>query len=182
MLREILQNYRTLCLYCDRFFDAALRDHPEHINCKPGCGSCCELESVNYLEAFAISTALQSSNISLETNHSGCVFLTDNRCRIYSSRPIICRTHGLLLKSNDQTGSPAASCLHNYKQQSLRISSRFVLDTDSVTLNLIRLNMAFCILLGDPDAGSKRIYLNDISIGILPGKIADLISEYHNGN
>jgi hypothetical protein len=29
MLREILQNYRTLCLYCDRFFDAALRDHPE---------------------------------------------------------------------------------------------------------------------------------------------------------
>lgn len=160
--------------------DAALRDHPEDINYKAGCSSCCELDSVNYLEAFAISTVLHISNGSQETNRSGCVFLTDNKCRIYSSRPIICRTHGLLLKSNDQTNSAAVNCMHNYKQP-LKISSRFILDTDSVTLNLIRFNMAFCMLLGDPEAGSKRIYLKDVSLGILPGEIAGIITEYHAG-
>jgi len=68
------------------------------INCKKGCFSCCKDD----LEVFGIEAEFIRKNQSqfLE-NHTAaptgaCAFLDEEGgCRIYDSRPFVCRTHGV---------------------------------------------------------------------------------------
>ena len=137
---------------------------------------CCELETVSAIEAFKIimHTGLDIRNCSSNNKPGHCIFLENNRCSIYSCRPVICRTHGLLLKSDEN--SCIQSCHYNFQGcQSSNQSS--VLDWESLTMNLMKINMAFCTLAGFPELASERILLSDIASGNISEKLTKVLSS-----
>jgi uncharacterized protein len=170
--QEITRHYKKLCSYCENFWKRTADKYPAEISCSPGCAVCCELQSVNLLEAFAIAEycgrgrkGLGISSVPPLTGFA-CPFLSDNRCRIYPARPIICRTHGLLLKSRGFRDRIAPSCLFNFTTvDHAAVDDDYALDADIVTMNLAKLNAAFCLLLGDVKKTEERIALRDLASG-----------------
>lgn len=175
-LSDVISRYDSLCSYCDSLWNKAALSSPEHIHCKIGCSGCCELETVCVIEAIKIAMHLRSAY--LEYSSAGvrnyCIFLENNKCNIYECRPVICRTHGLLLKSDEH--SFIRSCLVNF-QKWQNSDQSCILDWESLTMNLMRINMAFCILAGIPEYSSERIKLSDIASGNMPDKIKNVYSK-----
>ena len=168
--QEIIDRYNKLRDYCDAFWKQVFGKFPTAFACGPGCSTCCELQSVNFLEAFVIAGYRTDNNVAPirfprpeGTCHceGTCPFLADGRCRIYPVRPLICRTHGLLLKSKDFKDRIAVSCPFNFAS----IDHADALDVDTVTAGLAKLNAAFCLLLGDIKKASERIALGDLAHG-----------------
>lgn len=147
-LQKIVHGYRKLCGYCDLVWNKVKQSFPEEICCRKGCSACCELQSVNQLEAHLIRTHLQSLSLKVNNiypNENRCPFLLEHSCSIYEARPLICRTHGLVLNSRESS-LPLPSCPDNFKTFSIpELPGDCILDTDIVTGNLMRLNLAFCI-------------------------------------
>lgn len=168
-LTELLQNYQTVCRYCDTFFYSTVERYPEQINCHQGCDACCELQSVNALEAFSIWQSLQTTTapaLLSDSTHEKCIFLNQGTCSIYAVRPLICRTHGLVISSSEFPEGVALSCRSNFK--TALPEKRFILDSDKLTENLMRLNLAFCLLCEDRGLSSERFFLADITGNNLP--------------
>jgi Fe-S-cluster containining protein len=170
-IQEVVNKYNRICRYCDRFWKHTKDKYPTGIKCSAGCSPCCELQSVNLLEGFIIAEHLSrgsSSGISFSPplRKEACPFLDDHRCRIYPARPLICRTHGLLLRSKDFTDRMSASCPFNFTSlDHAAVSDADALDVDSITNNLARLNAAFCMALGDVKKAKERIALRDLTDG-----------------
>jgi Fe-S-cluster containining protein len=165
--QEITGRYKKLCNYCETFWKRVFEKFPAEFSCAPGCSTCCEMQSVNLLEAFVIADHCSLGISSAPPRpDSACPFLADNRCRIYTARPIICRTHGLLLKSKEFRDRIAVSCPFNFTTIDLAtINDADALDVDTVTAGLAKLNAAFCMLLGDIKKVSERITLRDLASG-----------------
>jgi len=165
--QEITDHYKKLCGYCENFWKRTADKYPAEITCSPGCAVCCELQSVNLLEAYVIAEYCGRGGASAPPlPGSGCPFLSDNRCRIYPVRPIICRTHGLLLKSREFRDRIAPSCPFNFTTiDHIGVHDDYALDVDIVTMDLVKLNAAFCMLLGDVKKTSERIALRDLASG-----------------
>lgn len=94
LLNALQKFYKEL----DRHISRIEEKNKSRINCRKGCFSCCKDE----LEVFGI----EAENIKINhaellnratPNTKGmCAFLdTNGACRIYSSRPYVCRTHGV---------------------------------------------------------------------------------------
>ncbi len=171
-LQEIIDSHSKLRDYCDDFWKRIFDKFPEEFVCAAGCSTCCELQSVNVLEAFVIADyCCTQNNLSGRTLipsplGGACPFLADNRCRIYPVRPLICRTHGLLLKSREFSDRVALSCPFNFATvDHAAIDDADMLDIDAVTTGLAKLNAAFCMLLGDVKKAKERIALSDLASG-----------------
>ena len=167
-LQTILDSYYKLCGYCDQIWNRIRLAYHEEIACRKGCGICCELESVSQIEAHIIRLHLEKSGacflkkIECESNQK-CPFLREDACLIYEARPLICRTHGLVLRSTEFRHLRAASCPYNFP--SLRpdeLSEEFTLDIDMATKNLIKLNLAFCICKNIQNGAQNRVPLVDL--------------------
>ncbi|MDR0331307.1 MAG: YkgJ family cysteine cluster protein [Chitinispirillales bacterium] len=183
-LQSILNNYQKLCGYCDSIWGRVRGAYPDEIACREGCGICCELRSVNQIEAYVIRAFIRdngidglnnANNINDVDNTSGinnnasdsCPFLTPpaQSCTIYPARPTICRTHGLVLRSTEfpQSQQQAASCPYNFPSVHPNdFPAELTVDIDNITKNLARLNLAFCMVSGiDMDIDS-RVLLHDL--------------------
>ncbi|MGA2507756.1 MAG: YkgJ family cysteine cluster protein [Chitinispirillaceae bacterium] len=165
---EIIDRYKNICSYCDAFWIRVFKKFSTRFACSPGCSTCCELQSVNFLEAYVIagyvSDHLRQSVC--PPSDGRCPFLADDRCRTYRVRPLICRTHGLLLRSKDFTDRIAVSCPFNFTDiDHATIDDAYVLDVDTVTTGLAKLNAAFCMLIGDVKKAKERIALSDLASG-----------------
>lgn len=94
ILKALEQFYKAL----DNQIHLIEEKNKGRINCKKGCFSCCKDD----LEVFGVEAAYiqkKESNF-LESNSPRptgmCAFLDDEgACRIYNSRPFVCRTHGV---------------------------------------------------------------------------------------
>lgn len=101
-----MSNYSPEILNALKQFYSALDSHihsiedknKSRINCKKGCFSCCKDD----LEVFGVEAEYIRKNQSefLKTNSpspiGACAFLNEEgACRIYESRPFVCRTHGV---------------------------------------------------------------------------------------
>jgi uncharacterized protein len=95
--------------------------YSKHLVCRAGCAECCHHHlSVFAVEAEEARAAIEAlpvpirarveeqarEVIKLETQDEpvACPLLIDNRCSIYESRPLICRTQGLplLIEADDE--------------------------------------------------------------------------------
>jgi uncharacterized protein len=168
-MTTLISQYQRLCQYCDDLFAATLQAFRTHMCCAPGCATCCVLETVTPLEADIIAGYLASHPLAPLAELSAgnkpepglCVFLEDNRCSIYPVRPIICRTHGMPLRYPAQPGIDA--CPLNFTEFNLStLAPQDVLDTERITHNLMRLNLAYCLLRQQPEAAAKRIPLRQL--------------------
>jgi Fe-S-cluster containining protein len=172
-LVEILSRYQELCDFCDTFWRNVFDLMPEQCACASasGCSTCCELQSVTMLEAFVIADYCRQNSVSVPGSQKAgpCPFLSKGRCRIYPARPLICRTHGLLLKGDEFAGKIVASCPFNFtKIDYEKLPESLALDADKVTEGLARLNAALCItLFSDAKEATTRIALADLANGTI---------------
>ncbi len=166
MLSTLIARYQKLCQYCDEVFAATLHVFRPHIQCSKGCATCCILETVVALEAYIINSYLKSSasparyGASALANQSQqeCVFLHNNSCAIYAVRPIICRTHGLPIIYPDRPEIDI--CPLNFRELDvMSIDKQYLFDAENITMNLMRLNLAFCIITKKPQSAENRIPL-----------------------
>lgn len=85
--------------------------HGERLRCRAGCSACCtDGLTVFEIEADVI-VARHEALLRDESPHpeGACAFLdAAGRCRIYASRPYVCRTQGLPLRwvEEDDDGAP----------------------------------------------------------------------------
>ncbi|MEJ2637515.1 MAG: YkgJ family cysteine cluster protein [Calditrichia bacterium] len=163
LLKELRANYFKLCAYCDAFFKNTQNRHDDEMQCGAGCCSCCILESVTPLEAWIIRDYLQENEVKANRGNNGrCIFLNDCRCGIYEVRPLICRTHGLLLRSGED-GSVTGTCPLNFRNAEMdEIDKKYVLDIGLITDNLIRLDLAYRKITGGEETLPDRIKLSEL--------------------
>lgn len=171
-IHDIIDNYLKLCDYCDAIWNRVYKAYPNEIACRKGCGICCELQSVNRIEAYVIRSYIINNNIDDigVANNNACPFLRDQTCAIYPARPIICRTHGLILRSSEfPLSRHAASCPYNFPSfHPNDIPPEMTVDVDIITKNLVNLNLAFCMAGGidavDKTEGTEiRVLLRDLA-------------------
>jgi Fe-S-cluster containining protein len=108
----------------DAHFDAAVARTPAAFTCREGCDRCChqrfsvfEVEAAPLREAL---TALGRRDPELRARvraqagdpaHSDrCALLVDGRCAVYSARPLICRSHGLPVAVDAESGGLRLDC------------------------------------------------------------------------
>lgn len=177
LIREILEKYDILCDYCEKFWHNVSKNYPQDIACHEGCGICCELQSVNLLEAYSIYSALRHKAKKTESEKKKpCVFLVNDTCSIYSSRPVICRTHGLMIRSVEFTSRFSITCSYNFHHTE-NVSQNAILDIDSVTKNLMRLNYAFCMTIDNRGMASERVFLSEIATDSLASEIQNVFKR-----
>jgi Fe-S-cluster containining protein len=172
----IIARYATLADYCSAFWNRVAITLPGQIACRKGCSICCELPSVNYLEARIIADYCAEHPEALAKKGSArprasgqdgsCPFITDGACRIYKVRPVICRTHGLLLRGESFREPVTISCPYNFREiDHYSVGTALVLDIEKISDNLARLNAAYCLARGDVKKTSERIRLCDLAEG-----------------
>lgn len=101
-LQLLLKNYKILVDRVDDHIRQVDKQYSDSIVCRKGCDSCCRYLSLFPVEAFALANDFKYltdskkqiviNNIDDQTGN--CPLLTDSQCVLYTSRPIICRTHG----------------------------------------------------------------------------------------
>jgi hypothetical protein len=106
-----LAEYRALVDKVDAAVDAATTRAGDQITCRAGCSSCCvDGLSVLPVEAFAIAAHAAVHGLAKRrSTGDGCVFLDgDGRCVVYAARPLLCRTHGVPLRTTLAQASASA--------------------------------------------------------------------------
>lgn len=169
-LTHLFSQYQTLCRYCDETFARTFDTFQATMRCAKGCAACCVLETVAPLEAAVITSFLHLPGSVMSDEHRSpshvatdgrCVFLHNDTCVIYPVRPIICRTHGLPLFYPEQQAIEV--CPLNFTDVDLSaIDPAFLFDAEAIAANLMRLNLAYCMLTGQADQAGERIPLKNL--------------------
>lgn len=100
MKTEIIKNLQKFYSEIDKRIKYLQEKHSDRINCQAGCASCCvdELTVFNIEAENIIQNHSNLLNNNLPAPKGKCAFLDpDDKCRIYESRPYVCRTQGLPL-------------------------------------------------------------------------------------
>lgn len=162
-LDNVLQKYKKLSTWCEQFYERVFNKFSNDIACHAGCDICCELKSVNLIEAYAIVTSGVLLRTPVNNGKNGkCVFLVDDKCSIYEFRPLICRTHGLAIKSREFTTEYSVTCPYNFNETDPVKHPEMVLDMDYITENIVRLNHKFCRITHLEHLSSERILFSDL--------------------
>lgn len=89
----------------DELAEKVAAEHGERVTCRAGCSGCCS----DGLTVFAVEAELIARRhpellATAEPHAEGaCAFLdAAGRCRVYASRPYVCRTQGLPLRWIDE--------------------------------------------------------------------------------
>jgi Fe-S-cluster containining protein len=166
---EILTCYRALGDYCDALAQRVRERFGTAWQCRAGCGGCCQLSTVCGLEAVALLQAGLGSRFSgqIGSGNGRCCLLREDRCLVYEHRPLICRTHGLPLVSETLTGGEVDCCPLNLPAlaEVAELEMDLVLNLDRLTENLMRLNLAFFLVLGRPELAEARFALTSLVSG-----------------
>lgn len=124
---EFFNRYFDLCLEIDKEISKLELMHDSQLNCKKGCSSCCESIKIFPIEFYAIKSKVEiKRHPKLKLKHkfsSKCRFLINDACILYNYRPIICRTQGLplLYETNSGNTFELSVCKLNFK--GLRVDS-----------------------------------------------------------
>ena len=131
-----------------------------HLQCQSGCSGCCHHHlSVFPVEAANIKSAIQDlpqilqeriyqQAISIvEHNTEICPLLVNDKCSIYDSRPIICRTQGLPLLYEAEDGNQEVDfCPLNFTAENATsaLEENHLIPLDALNLKLSIANLEFC--------------------------------------
>lgn len=95
---EILNALKLFYQALDAHILQIEEENKSRINCKKGCYSCCkdDLEVFGVEAAFILQNEAELLKKSSPAPTGACAFLdSEGACRIYDSRPFVCRTHGV---------------------------------------------------------------------------------------
>jgi hypothetical protein len=173
---EDLVEYRALVQKVDAAVAAATKRAGDQVTCRAGCSSCCvDGLSVLPVEAFAIAshTAVHGVATLRADGDGSCVFLDDDgRCVVYPVRPLLCRTHGLPLRTattGPATTTPARGlrvlddvsvCELNYTGRAPAADE--ALDADLLLKLLVTVDRRFRVRAAIPD-DDARVPLRELA-------------------
>ena len=144
-LNNHLSEYKFLRNEIDNSCSVLEKMHKDNLACSPGCTSCCMNFNVFPVEYFSIKEEISKMKVIINKNPSegGCIFLVDNLCSIYRSRPIICRTHGLPLLSMGEEGWELSHCELNFVHNQPGFNEANTFPADRYNSKLFLLNREF---------------------------------------
>jgi uncharacterized protein len=112
----------------DQFFSKVESQHAEKLACRIACTSCCHPDlTLTFIEAAIVGVAvdgLPSTDRAAvakaaEEGSPLCPLLLNSRCSIYESRPVICRSHGLPIRQDDQVSSCELNFLNGFPEDAI---------------------------------------------------------------
>lgn len=151
---KALDNYRRLVDRVDSACRRIQEAYSAQITCEKGCaGNCCRIHlSVFAVEAVSLATALKKLNRETalhirqkawQTNSFGpCPLLEESACLMYASRLIICRTHGLPMRTVYRGQRSVGVCRKNFRGLD-PIPDTAVIELDPLNRKLATVNRAF---------------------------------------
>ena len=151
---QALKEYRDMIADVDQRCRRIVSRHQAHIACTKGCaGNCCRIHiSVYPVEAVAMALALQAQPLQIRrhiqqqaqrTNTFGpCPLLADGACRLYAARAVICRTHGLPVRTEYRGHRSVGACQKNFRHLS-SIPEEDIIDLARLNSRLAAINSRF---------------------------------------
>ncbi len=166
-----IKKYKRLIARVDEACSAIQARYADQVACRKGCaGNCCRIHlSIYAIEAIALAYALKKLPRDLArhirrkaANTCGfgpcptpCPLLEDGACLMYASRLVICRTHGLPMRTEYRGRQSVGFCQKNFRT-SKTVPDDAVMDLDKLNAELIALNRALLVTYGGPLELRKR--------------------------
>lgn len=181
--RRVTDAYRQLIEQVDGLTARLSARYACHLVCQAGCSGCCHHHlSVFAVEAEVIREAVlvlpddvrtiverqAREVVEREANHEAvaCPLLVNDRCSIYESRPVICRTQGLPLLIEAEDGEQEVDfCPLNFTAPEAveDLEAKHLVPLDDLNLKLALVNLQFCRERGISDVSSgQRQRMTDI--------------------
>lgn len=159
-----LTDYRAFIQSVDALAAKLTTRYRAHLLCRVGCSGCCHHHlSVFPVEAASVQSAIASltdevqqqlqtqAKAVMEKGANGeavsCPLLLEDRCSIYESRPLICRTQGLpLLYETDDGAQEVDFCPLNFTtEEALNdLDEQHLVPLDALNLRLAKINWQYC--------------------------------------
>jgi Fe-S-cluster containining protein len=167
-----LRTYQKLIAQLDNACRWIQEGFAEQIVCEKGCaGNCCRIHlSVFAVEAVSLAIALKKlprqmvSYIRYKarntTTFSPCPLLEEGACLMYTSRLVICRTHGLPMRNEYRGHRSIGVCQKNFRNLH-PIPDDAVIDLDDLNRKLASVNQMFVSELADRIQLSPRISIGE---------------------
>ena len=164
---QALKEYQNLIVDVDQRCHWIIQRHQDHISCTKGCaGNCCRIHiSVYPVEAVSLALALQKrapdlrrhiQNKARHTNSFGpCPLLEEGACLMYDARAVICRTHGLPMRTEYRGHRSIGFCEKNFQHLS-PIPEEDVIDLTRLNTSLAAVNRRFVSALAHRLPPGKR--------------------------
>lgn len=169
---KALKNYHRLIDQVDTACRRIQEGYGGQIACDKGCaGNCCRIHlSVFPIEAISLAIALKKMSREMvshirqkagQANSFGpCPLLEDGACLMYTSRLMICRTHGLPLAIEYRGKRSIGFCQKNFRKLD-PIPDDAVLDLGSLNSNLAAINQSFVYEFSDRIGLSTRLSIGE---------------------
>lgn len=151
-----IDRYRELAAKVDGFFDRVRRRYAAQMQCATGCSDCCRSRfSVTGVEAAVIEELLGRAEPELrerlaararDGDPSVCAALDDSgACEIYEARPLVCRSHGVPIRSRRDSLPVIDCCPLNFAGElgPGGVDPDAVLDQETLSTVLMAVDMAF---------------------------------------
>ena len=168
---ENLANYRSLLSRVDQHCGKICEEFAEQLSCRAGCSACCQHLTLFPVEAANLVTAVEQLPSELRALLAGriqwpesgtCPLLLDDRCTVYSNRPVICRTHGLPLLADVEGVQIVDCCPENFRGAEALPGSA-VLNLESLNCALAAINALFVVNNDDERFnGKERFTITEI--------------------
>jgi Fe-S-cluster containining protein len=158
---DLLDEYLAVVARVDRAVADATARAADALVCARGCHGCCAPGlSVLPVEAERIARHLEARAVVAGPHADRCAFLdAGGACQIYEVRPLLCRTHGLALRTRD---SPARGlkiiddvsvCALNYTERAPTPAE--TLDANRILALLVTVDRRFRMRAELPDDSSR---------------------------
>ncbi len=172
----MIEPYRQLIESVDLLTARLSSRYAEHLVCRSGCSGCCHHHlSVFAVEAATVGAAIEAlpeplrvqlneqARKTLELEARGqsaiCPMLVDDRCSVYESRPMICRTQGLPLLIEAEDGEAEVDfCPLNFTDENAiaDLDQDYLVPLDDLNLKLALVNLQHCRERGIADEASGQ--------------------------
>lgn len=166
-MTDALSLYNRLIADVDRFLAGVYTRLAGGMVCGPGCDSCCrQILSLLPVEASWLRRGFDAlpeedrlrvsdtcKDIAVGAGGEACPLLQDGKCILYEYRPLVCRTHGFPLYSDqfrEVKGAPVDFCHLNFTGESdiSTISRNEILNLDLLDQKLFVVNRSFMEEMG----------------------------------
>jgi Fe-S-cluster containining protein len=151
---KALGNYHRLIAQVDHACRRIQEGYAGQIACEKGCaGNCCRIHlSVFPVEAISLAVALKKlpremvHHLRQKARHTKtfnpCPLVEEGACLMYASRLMICRTHGLPMRTEYSGKRFIGCCQKNFRKLD-PIPDAAAIDLDSLNNNLATVNQLF---------------------------------------
>jgi len=174
----VVTDYSQLIRQVDELTARLSSRYAQHLVCRAGCSGCCHHHlSVFPVEAESVRQAIEAlpemtrgviekqarDVIELEAQDKpvACPLLVENRCSIYESRPMICRTQGLpLLLVSEEGELEVDFCPLNFAEPGATddLDEDHLVPLEDLNFTLAMVNLQHCRKVGiaDEESGQRQ--------------------------